>query len=123
VGYEVHITRRNPAGKVRPIALAEWRAVVERTAGVRMADGDFEAVNPKTAEVIRIQNVDGDVEVFFPADGTWRRLFRWSRSGRISFRAPDDFDGPASAIRCLACELARGLKASLIGDEGEIYDC
>jgi len=48
-----------------------------------MANGDFQATNPTTAEVIRILNVGGDVEVFFPTDSTWRRVFRWSPSGRI----------------------------------------
>ena len=57
MGYAIHVTRRSPSGQTMPIALSEWRAVVERTTGVRMANGDFQATNPTTAEVIRILNV------------------------------------------------------------------
>ena len=53
MGYAIHVTRRSPSGQTMPIALSEWRAVVERTTGVRMANGDFQATNPTTAEVIR----------------------------------------------------------------------
>jgi hypothetical protein len=121
MGYAIHITRRNLSGETLPIALSEWRAVVQRTTGVRMANGDFQAKNPKTAEVVRIRNVGGDAEVFFPADSMWRRVFHWSPSGHISFRAPSDFEQSTSIIRRLAAALARDLNASLIGDEGEIY--
>jgi hypothetical protein len=122
MGYAIHVTRRSPSGQTIPIALSEWRAVVERTTGVRMANGDFQATYPTTAEVLRILNVGGDVEVFFSTDATWRRVFRRSPSGRISFGAPGDFELPTSIIRGLVAGLARDLNASLIGEQGEIYD-
>jgi hypothetical protein len=40
----------------------------------------------------------------------------------ISFKAPSDFELPTAVIRRLAAELGRALNASLIGDEGEIYE-
>jgi hypothetical protein len=86
-----------------------------------MADGDIKATNPRTGEVIGISNSGGDAEVFFPDNAAWSRVFRWSASG-ISFRACQDFELPASAIRLVAAELARGLDAQLVGDEGEFYD-
>jgi hypothetical protein len=123
MGYAIHITRRDSSdSQTLPIALSEWRAVVEQTTGVRLANSDFQAMNPTTAEVIEIQNAGGDAEVFFPADSMWRRVFHWSPSGGVSFRAPSDFEQPTSIIRPLAAALARDLNASLIGDEGEIYD-
>jgi hypothetical protein len=76
----------------------------------------------RQAEVLRILNVGGDVEVFFSTDATWRRVFRRSPSGRISFGAPGDFELPTSIIRGLVAGLARDLNASLIGEQGEIYD-
>jgi hypothetical protein len=122
MAYEIHIERRAPDARHLPIDLLEWRAVVAKAAGVRMAEGDFEISNPATGEVIRLRNSGGDAEVFFPGDALWRRVFRWSSPGRISFRAPRDFGAPASIIGRLALELARDLDALVVGDEGEIYD-
>jgi len=122
MAYAIHITRRAPDTQILPIALSEWREAVQQTAGVRMADGDFETTNPKTGETIRFRNAGADAEVFFSATGNWLRVFCWSPSGRVSFNAPRDFDLPTSGIRRLAAELACALCASLIGDEGEIYD-
>ena len=121
MAYEIHIARRAPEGQILPIALSEWRAVVQQTQNVRMAEGDLEITNPKTAEIIRLRNAGGDAEAFFPAKAKWLRMFRWSPSGRISFRAPPDFYLPNSGIRRLVAELAHALGASLVGDEGEIY--
>jgi hypothetical protein len=87
-----------------------------------MAKGDYEITNPKTREIIGLRNAGGDAEAFFSAKAEWLRVFRWSPSGRVSFRPPGDFDLPTSSIRHLAAELARALGASLIGDEGEVYD-
>jgi hypothetical protein len=120
--YEIHIARRTPDGQILPIALSEWRTAVQQTQNVRIAEGDFEISNPKTDEIITLRNAGGDAEVFFSAKAEWLRVFRCSPSGRISFRAPRDFDLPTSDIRRLAAKLARALGASLIGDEGEIYE-
>ena len=122
MAYEIHIERRGANAQRLPIALSEWRAVVERTDDVRMAEGDFQTINPKTGEDIRFRNGGGDAEVFSPDNGEWLRAFCWLPSGRISFRAPRDFEAPTSAIRQAAAVLARGLDALVVGDEGEIYN-
>jgi len=122
MAYEIHIARRDPDGQILPIALSEWRAAAQQTPGVRVAKGDSEITNPRTGEIIRLRNAGGDAEVFFPVDAAWLRVFCWSPSGRVSFRAPRDFDLPTSLIRRVAAELARALGGSLVGDEGEIYD-
>ncbi|MGA2292153.1 hypothetical protein, partial [Bradyrhizobium sp.] len=121
MAYEIHIERRAADAQCLPIVLLEWRAAVARIDGVRLAEGDFQIANPKTGEVIRLRNAGGDAEVYFSEDAAWRRVFVWSPSGRISFRAPRDFDLPASVIGRLALELARELDALLVGDAGEIY--
>ena len=115
MGYSIHIRRDSP------IALSDWCAAVQRTAGVRLANGDDVITNPKTGETIRIRNLGGDAEMFVSAGARWYRVFCWSE-GRISFKAPPDFLEPDSALRRLAAELARALGASLVGDEGETYD-
>ena len=122
MAYEIHIARRSPDGQILPIQLSEWRTAVLQTRNVRMAEGDLEIRNPKTREIITARNAGGDAEVFFPAKAEWLRVFHWSPSGRISFRATYDFDLPTSDIRRLAAKLARALSASLIGDEGDIYE-
>jgi hypothetical protein len=122
MAYAIHIARRTLEGQILPIALSEWRAVVQQNQNVRMAEGDFEITNPKTGEIIRLRNAGGDAEAFFPARDEWLRVFRWSPFGRISFTASRDFDLPTSVIRRLAADLAHALGASLVGDEGETYD-
>jgi hypothetical protein len=122
MGYTIHIERRTSDGKNVPITLTEWCEAVKRTTGVRVANGDLAATNQMTGEVIAVRNAGGDAEVFFPEDAVWRWVFRWSPSGRISFRAPDDFSVPTSKIRLLVADLARDLDATLVGDEGEVYD-
>jgi hypothetical protein len=122
MAYEIHINRLGPDGHSVPVALSEWRAVVEQTPNVRLAGGDHEIANPKTGEVIRVANTGGDAEVLLSGGGQWRRVFRWSQIGNISFRAPNDFNRSDCEIRRVAAQLARVLGARLIGDEGETYD-
>src|SRR5437762_14100007 len=122
MSYEIHIERRGPDAQRLPIALSEWRTVVRRTEGVRIAEDDSQATIPRTGEVIGLRNNGGNAEVFLPDKTAWIRAFHWSHSGRASFRAPRDFEVPASAIRQVALVLACGLNALLVGDEGEIFD-
>lgn len=114
---EIHIERRST-----PITLAEWCDVIGRTENVRIADGKHTLTNPQTGELITFGNPGGDAEVYFPVEGTWQRVLRWSRRGTISFVAPPDFAEPCSHLRRTAHALAQSLGASMVGDEGEIYD-
>jgi len=111
-----------PTGGACRFNFSEWHAAVMRTDGVRLVEGSFQATNPKTHEVITLPIDGGDTEVFSATDARWEPGFSWSPSGRISFRAPRDFSQPTSAMRRLALQLARGLDALLVGDEGEVYD-
>jgi hypothetical protein len=115
LAYAIHIEREPP------ITLPEWRAAVEQTSGVRMADSELDIVNPTSREVIQLGGAGVDAEVCLPNRESWARVFYWKASGHISFAAPNDFDAPDSIIRRLANELARALGARLVGDEGEVY--
>jgi len=121
MAYEIHISRLGADGRSVPIAPSEWGSAVERTPNVRLAGGAPEIANPKTGEVVRTGNTGGDAEVLLSGSGQWRRVFRWSQRGTISFRAPDDFNRPDCEIRRVAAQLARTLGARLVGDEGETY--
>jgi hypothetical protein len=90
MAYEIHPVRRTPEGQIRPLPLSEWHAVVQQTQNVRMAEGDFEIANPSTGEIIKVRNTGGDAEVCFETN-KWLLVFRWSPSGRISFRVPPRF--------------------------------
>lgn len=116
MAYEIHIQRRNT-----PITLAEWRDAIERTENVRLADGQHKVTNPQTGEIITFGNPGGDAEVFFPVDGTWKRILCWSRRGAIPFAAAPDFAEPDSHLRHIATTLAQNLGALLVADEGESY--
>ena len=94
---------------------------MESVQNVRLADGDATATNPRTGEVIVIRSSGADAEVHFPESSTWLRIFTWNRTGRISFRAPQDWENAESHVRAIANALALKLSASLIGDEGEVY--
>ncbi len=117
MAYHIHIERPST-----PISLAEWRGAIEQTEGVRMAESPPAVTNPQTGEVIAFGNAGGDADVFFPDEGAWHRVFRWSRRGKVSFAAPADFTDPFCHLRRMASTLAQRLEASLVGDEGESYD-
>ena len=115
MGYSIYIERDSP------ISLSDWCAAVQQTAGVRLANGNHEVTDRKTGKIIRHRNPGGDAEMLFPAGASWHRVFYWS-SGRILFKASPDFLEPGSDIRRVAAELARAVGASLVGDQGEIYE-
>jgi len=65
--------------------------------------------------------VEGDAEVYFPKDGKWVPVFRWTGES-ASFAArfePGDVSHP---VWKTAVALASRLAAVIRGDEGEIYD-
>ena len=122
--YNLHIERTSrPSGAMRmPISLQEWRAAVISTKGVRLFSGEVHpAKNPVSGEALGIPTFEGDVEVFFPADGAWHPVFHW-RHGLAKFAAcfePGDMSSPVWAA---AVALASSLGAVIRGAEGETYD-
>lgn len=121
MAYAIHIRHKYLDDDCAPISLQAWLAAVARVPGVRLADGPVTAINPTTGEEILISNAGGDAEVLDPVAGEWQRQLFWSSSGRISFRAPDDFDDRNSLLRNISRQLAAELSAVVAGDQGELY--
>lgn len=119
MAYEIHITRGERLDGDGGIAIAEWIEAVEQADGCRLAEGDYLVTLPETGQVFRFHNTGGDTEVRL-ADGSWRRVFRWSE-GRVSFVGPKDFDDAGSHLRSMARVLAEALGARIVGDRGETY--
>jgi len=121
VPYEIYIERRDEDGRSVAIAIEKWIDAIDSTEGVRLSQGDVNIPNPRTGEIIAIPANTGDAEVFYEAQNAWLPTFRWSESGRASFKPKADFDTLDSQQRRIASELARKLDATMVGDEGELY--
>ena len=124
MAYELHIER--PDGD---ISLEEWSSAVAQVEGVRLTDQDAVGVNPSTREEVRIPSAHGDTEVLFESGGflglgrkkQWGRVFRFSQ-GRATFRATESVESPGDPAHIVAAKLASLLGASIVGDEGEVYE-
>ncbi len=123
MAYGIHIERVNDKGEPigEPITLSEWKAAVESQKNVHLTSEDFISKNPATGEVIRIQNSEGESEVFFSEESKWYRVYRWNKD-RITFKGLPSFDNPNDLIRQTTQQLAKVLGARIVGDEGEFYD-
>jgi len=111
--YHLHIERETP------ITLEEWKSVLDETDNVRITDKDAVAINPMTQEEIRIVMPEGSAEVYFPETKEWIIVFTFSKS--IYFNATAAWNEKNSHIRNVAFQVANGLSAKIIGDEGEEY--
>lgn len=123
MAYTISITRNLEQDEDGPfIPLTEWVEVVSRIEGVRLAEGDYSVRLPETGQVFTLRNNGGDTEVFFPATGAWRRVFRWNEED-ISFVGTEEFGAdPDCHLRNVARKLAVALEAIVRGDDGETYD-
>ncbi len=119
---EIHIEREGAGGLRAWIPLNEWCEQVRQTEGIRIAEDHQPRLHPATGKAVGFGETAGDAEVWIPAEGVWRRIFRWDPAGFIAFRAPADFHEPNSSVRRVASEIARRLRALVIGDGGEIFD-
>jgi hypothetical protein len=124
MAYELHIERLplNDEGEATPIPLEDWKAALSATEGVRLCPpGANTITNPKTGEVISIPRRDGDAEVYFPDEQTWRPVFRWFE-GAASVNARFDPGDASHPVWVAAVALATQLGAVIRGDDGEVYD-
>jgi hypothetical protein len=125
MAYYLHIERPgdDPDSEPTPIPLAEWRAAVEGTKGVRLfAAQAHTAANSKTGEIISVRANVGDVEVYFADDNRWHAAIYWHEgSAAIPARRlqPGDTSHP---VWVAAVGLASYLGAAIRGEEGEVYD-
>lgn len=123
MAYTLHIERDSP------ISLDDWRAVILSIEGIKVDNSDFEAVNPKTGEVISIgASKGGNVAVLFESKGFLGigKKQSWARSivfenGKGSFNASADIESTKNPVHCAAASIAAKLSAKIIGDEGEEY--
>ncbi len=115
MAYELHIKRAGP------ITLADWRKAVASTPGLRMAKGTETICLGK--ETIEIEASEGDVDVYFPEEAAWHKIFRWSNSG-VVFKTPSSFmlKKDARLVWSIAVALAQKLEAVIKGEEGELYE-
>ncbi len=124
MAYSLHI-ERDPQG----ITLDEWIEVVSKQDGVKLAEGNVEAKNPKTGEIISIPGCPGDVSVLFQAKGLlgfgrkdeWHICIRFVRD-KASFNATPELESPKNPLRIAVSGLAAALGAKIVGDEGEVYE-
>ena len=111
MGYEFNISRD------QPITLEEWKNLVSNHEHLRPLSEPTEITNPKTKEVIKIMNVEGDTQVFFATEKKWYSVFRYS-NGSISFNYTSEWDNKNSTTREIAFDIAKELGAKIIGDSG-----
>jgi hypothetical protein len=124
MAYDFHIERKrdSPDSNLTPISLAECRAAVAATEGVRLFAARAHTItNPKTGEVISIPAREGDAEVFFSDGGQWHSVFRW-RGDSAVFAGRVDPRDTSHPVWVAAVALATYLSAVIRGDRGEIYD-
>jgi hypothetical protein len=112
----------NEEGEPTPIPLEDWKSALSSTEGARLCvQKALTITNPKTGEVIKIPHREGDAEVYFPDDRTWRAVFGWFR-GSASFRASVALERLPNPVWSVAANLASHLGAVIRSDDGEIYD-
>lgn len=114
----LHIIRKDKAGEAHPITLDEWKAALATYDDLRLCDGDAQAINPLTGEIISMPNRGGDAEIWRPDCEDWLRVFWYSPDGFISFPAPEDGDKDQLHGLSLARSLALKLDAKIYNDEG-----
>ena len=124
MAYELHIERLplNDEGGPTPIPLDDWKAALSATEGVRLCpSGTNSITNPETGEVISIPRRDGDAEVYFPDEQTWRPVFRWF-GGAAHVNANFDPGDSSHPVWAVSIALASRLGGVIRGDDGESYD-
>ena len=123
MAYSLHIER--PGSE---ISLDEWLAAASPLDFLRPRETPYTAANPRTGAKIGFPRSSGDLEVALPLSlfarvrgqrREWEPAFFFSR-GRASFH-PSNIDSPTDPVRVAAAALARALKATIVGDEGEEY--
>jgi len=123
MAYALHI-ERDPT-----ISLEEWREVISSIDGIKIDNSEFEAINPKTGQVISIgSSKGGDVAILFESKGflgfgknqTWEKCISFV-NGKGSFNAKGDIENSSNPLHRAVAEIAAKLSAKIIGDEGEEY--
>ena len=99
------------------ISLQEWREAVEATPRLRLSTSDTVIVNEKTGAKLSIKAQPDDV-AFLDDDGQWYNTILFRPSSAVfssNCWRPDD------SLAAAVCQLARRLRANIVGDDGEEY--
>ncbi|MVB16810.1 hypothetical protein D6V29_18970, partial [Vibrio cholerae] len=123
MAYSLHIERE------KAIALEEWVEVIDSIDGARIAPGNSETLNSNTGEVIAIQGKLSDVSIRYVTKGflgfgkrvSWEKAIFFN-SGRAQFKFVDGIEQPHHPVHIAVVQIAKKLGASIVGDEGEVYD-
>jgi ankyrin repeat protein len=112
------IETRNEAGDLTPITLEAWRAFVEATPGMRLAEGDDHQTNPFTGEPLVRPNAGGDAEVQPRKGARYRRLFRWDPPGRVYLATFTEGPPARDPAYKLATKFARSVGGEVVEFDG-----
>ena len=124
MAYTLHIEKSEVGsdGERMPISFEDWKNAVSMTEGVRLCEpGSNTVTNPATGAVISIPRREGDTEVYFPNEQTWRAVFHWYK-GAADFNSRFDPGDLAHPVWAAAVALASRLGVVIQGDDGERYD-
>lgn len=108
------------------ITLDQWREAVDAIEGVRNCTNELHnAKNPMSGAIMSMPVSAGDAEMFDSEINNWRFCFRWDGSA-VAFNARvlervmnGDLSDP---LWLVVKNLARRLQASIVGEEGEVYN-
>ncbi|MDQ8192680.1 hypothetical protein [Roseibacillus persicicus] len=123
MGYSLRIKRPE-----NPISLDEWTRAIEAVDSLRLNDDSgSQLINPKTGEKMVLKSQQGDAEYFDTETGQWHGALMWHKSGSVSFnsRAVEEaLNGEPDSDKFwqAVTKLAGILGASILGEEGELYD-
>ncbi|HCE3715988.1 hypothetical protein [Vibrio parahaemolyticus] len=123
MAYSLHIEREEV------IALEEWVTAIDSIDGLRIASGNSEILNSSTGEEIAIQGNPGDVSIRYVTKGflglgervSWEKAIYFN-SGRAQFKFVEGIEQPHHPVHIAVVQIAKKLGASIVGDEGEVYD-
>jgi hypothetical protein len=107
----VAVIVKRPAGP--EISLAEWTQAVTFDPDLRLRVEPYEATNPRTGEVIRMNAGEADAEL--RVGERWVPLLSYSR-GRLTSRYLGEFDDPG---RAKIAALAKRLQAVITTDASD----
>ena len=104
------------------ITLAQWTEAIESSENIRICREKFHVVEAPNGLQARFPINEGDAEIWVTELQKWMPVFHWhEEEGCASFvpPAPDDLE---EKIWAAAAFLSKALNASVIGEDGEVYD-
>lgn len=118
MGVDLLVLRLTQEGAHIPIALEEWRQVLDESSDLRLRTDPYVTVNPRTGERIKLLAGEADSEI--SVGGEWRAFLCFSsRRGTLAMRYQREFEDPQNPVRIRIASIARRLKAVIMTDAGD----